>query len=577
MAIIWLRKADQIHDGNGAPLAGGLLTYFDAGTSDEKTVYHDADETTPWDQPIELNSAGRPTDDIYVAAGDFKETLTDSSASNAITSDDIPGAIPQVTSSFARPQRPIVTKAANYTVTVDDIGSLFVVDCTGGDVTLTLPDAVFVANGTGIQVIHIGTANSVILDGNGSQLIGGATTYALKRRLAAVEITSDGSSSWTNFGAAYVAEVTLASATTVDLGTAAADIIAISGTTTITGFGTSPTGLPRLIRFTGALTLTHNATTLILPEAANITTVAGDTALFKSEGSGNWRCMFYQQTSRTVATQSIGDNTTKPASTAFVQAAGDAGQLFGLVMSNGTDATNDIDFTTGECRDSTNAVKMIYSSAIAGKQLDANWAAGAAAGMRNSGVAIANTTYHIYAVCKASGANPDYYAHTSTTVATVITALQAETGGSAYIYARRIGSIVRSGATIVAFVQNGDEFLWKVPAADALTANPGTAAITLALSVPTGVKFNALFTLEIHSSTVDLFALATSLDQTDTAPSSTVHDFFIENLTVQSGSSRLNLRTNTSAQIRYRLSASDADATAVVTTHGWIDTRGRLA
>jgi hypothetical protein len=41
------------------------------------------------------------------------------------------------------------------------------------------------------------------------------------------------------------------------------------------------------------LTLTHNATSLILPGATNITTAANDTALLISEGSGNWRCWSY--------------------------------------------------------------------------------------------------------------------------------------------------------------------------------------------------------------------------------------------------------------------------------------------
>ena len=39
--------------------------------------------------------------------------------------------------------------------------------------------------------------------------------------------------------------------------------------------------------------LTHNATSLILPGSANITTTAGDTAEFLSLGGGNWICLNY--------------------------------------------------------------------------------------------------------------------------------------------------------------------------------------------------------------------------------------------------------------------------------------------
>ena len=89
------------------------------------------------------------------------------------------------------------------------------------------------------------------------------------------------------------AEDTIASATTCDLGTKDATFLTVSGTTTITGLGTVSAGIYKFVRFSGALTLTHNATSLILLTAANRTTVAGDIGLYKSEGSGNWREYFY--------------------------------------------------------------------------------------------------------------------------------------------------------------------------------------------------------------------------------------------------------------------------------------------
>lgn len=85
----------------------------------------------------------------------------------------------------------------------------------------------------------------------------------------------------------------IASATTTDIGAATGMFIHVTGTTTITGLGTAAAGITRLVTFDGALLLTYNATSLILPTSANITTVAGDSALFVSEGSGNWRCVGY--------------------------------------------------------------------------------------------------------------------------------------------------------------------------------------------------------------------------------------------------------------------------------------------
>lgn len=85
------------------------------------------------------------------------------------------------------------------------------------------------------------------------------------------------------------------SATTTDIGAATGRYVHITGTTTITGLGTKTAGVLRIVTFDGALTLTHNATTLILPGAANIVTAAGDVATFVSEGGGNWRCVGYSR------------------------------------------------------------------------------------------------------------------------------------------------------------------------------------------------------------------------------------------------------------------------------------------
>jgi hypothetical protein len=87
----------------------------------------------------------------------------------------------------------------------------------------------------------------------------------------------------------------IASATTTDLSAATGDYVDVTGTTTIAGLGTAAAGIERTVRFTGAGQITHNATSLILPSAANITRAANDRAIFRSLGSGNWICIAYQK------------------------------------------------------------------------------------------------------------------------------------------------------------------------------------------------------------------------------------------------------------------------------------------
>jgi hypothetical protein len=84
------------------------------------------------------------------------------------------------------------------------------------------------------------------------------------------------------------AETDIASAATCDLGTLYTFRARITGTTTITSFGSQPNSF-RIVRFAGILTLTHNATSLILRNGANVVTAAGDVYIFASDASGNWR------------------------------------------------------------------------------------------------------------------------------------------------------------------------------------------------------------------------------------------------------------------------------------------------
>lgn len=89
----------------------------------------------------------------------------------------------------------------------------------------------------------------------------------------------------------------MASGSTTDLAAATGVYLSILGTTTINSFGTVPSGALRQLTFTGILTITYNATSMILPGAANITTAVGDTATFRSLGGGNWRCVEYLRAS----------------------------------------------------------------------------------------------------------------------------------------------------------------------------------------------------------------------------------------------------------------------------------------
>lgn len=128
----------------------------------------------------------------------------------------------------------------------------------------------------------------------------------------------------------------LASATTVTF--TEGGYVTITGTVTITGLVFSPDKAGRKIwvRFSDALILTHNATSLILPTDANITTAADDTALFVSEGT-NVRCLAYYRNDGTALAG--GASTAVTAASVFAAANR-------VIVADGNDRTaDDSDFT----------------------------------------------------------------------------------------------------------------------------------------------------------------------------------------------------------------------------------------
>jgi len=342
------------------------------------------------------------------------------------------------------------------------------------------------------------------------------------------------------------ATTSIASASTVDLG-AQNGSVTITGTTTITAFGTATAGLVRRVNFTGALILTYNATSLILPGSNNITTIAGDTAEFESLGSGNWRCNRY--------TRSTGQSIVVPLP---------LGYLSGLTLTNNvTDASNDIDFSSGVCRDSTNAFNISCSALT--KQLDAAWVAGTNAGGLDTGSKANSTWYHCYTIAKADG-TADFLYSTSATSPTM---------PSGYTYFRRIGSVrTDSGGAILAFRQDADHFILATYVTDVNAAST-TSATTNTITCPSGVRTRAIVSVsQVTPSPGTTFSLITSTTNTDETPSASLFNIGGINSTIQTQHAvTLEIWTNSNSQIRRR--SNNTTSTIIILTRGWMDPRGQ--
>lgn len=104
---------------------------------------------------------------------------------------------------------------------------------------------------------------------------------------------------------------TIASASTTDLGSVPSGNVIVTGTTTITSFGlTAAVGTVKRVRFSGVLTLTHNASSLIIPGSANVTTALNDCLTAVCYGSGQWIVTQYQRASGTALVSPSAASTT---------------------------------------------------------------------------------------------------------------------------------------------------------------------------------------------------------------------------------------------------------------------------
>jgi hypothetical protein len=177
----------------------------------------------------------------------------------------------------ANPNYPAASKSDAYIVTVaGKIGGASGTSVSVGDVYFASAD-----NAGGTQAA-VGASWDTILH-----------SAALTGALLAANSLSDVASKVAAKDNISVKGADIASASTTDLSTATGDFVFVTGTTTITALGTCVAGVERTVKFAGVLTLTYNATSLILPGAANITTAANDVAVFRSLGSGNWLCIGY--------------------------------------------------------------------------------------------------------------------------------------------------------------------------------------------------------------------------------------------------------------------------------------------
>ena len=240
------------------------------------------------------------------------------------------------------------------------------------------------------------------------------------------------------------------------------------------------------------------------------------------------------------------------------------GYISGLTLST-AGASTTFAVATGEATDSTFSAVMNLGSSLS--KTTSAWAVGSGNGALDTGAIAASTWYHVFLIKRLDTGVVDVLVSLSPTAPTMPTS---------YTVFRRIGSMKTDGSSKwTLFHQFGSTFLWDVRVQDINQTNPGVAAVLSTLTVPTGIQVDAIIDAYAYCGAGSSgFYLYTSPDESDQTPSAAANTFNGAGSSLAGGSGRLTIRTNTSAQIRTRCSASVASTFVAANTVGWIDLRG---
>lgn len=165
--------------------------------------------------------------------------------------------------------------------------------------------AVLARGATAWSALALG-ASGTTLQSNGTDLVFAAASPgagAVRNDAAQNPTAAQAQQAQSNVGVDG-AETDVVSAQTCDIGAVATHGVRITGTAAIASLGTAAKQVRR-VRFSGALTLAHDAAKLILPGAANIVTAAGDTCLAASDASGIWRVHRYTRADGSLITGTL--------------------------------------------------------------------------------------------------------------------------------------------------------------------------------------------------------------------------------------------------------------------------------
>lgn len=242
------------------------------------------------------------------------------------------------------------------------------------------------------------------------------------------------------------------------------------------------------------------------------------------------------------------------------------GYRFGLITSNGTDATNDINIDAGEAMDESGEVLMQLPLAIT-KQLDASWAVGSAAGGLNTGAKAANTWYEVLLI---------YRQDTGVTDVMFSTAANRDTLPANYTHKRHLAWIrTNASSAILGYTQDAQEtayFTLSAAVNDVAVVFTTTATLATLTVPPNCVARIRASNTSNASVNAGLACLIQETRETAGAPDDTtgMNSLGVQDIVGCNGG-HMDIQVDANSQIRYDMEAATGSPTLRISTFGWID------
>lgn len=290
----------QFFDDNGDPLIDGWLKFYETGTNNtDKDTFADINEKTANANPVPLDGAGR-CPNVFGSGSYNVISFADSIITpgtpgvqyqqfDPVSGDAFEGAFAGWNAVTIYSEGAIVTGS-------DDLYYRSLVGANQNQDPTTSP-----SQWEEVTLNQIWNTNVTYAAGDP---VYGSDGFLYISRTAG-NIANNPTTDSTNWRpGANVKFVKGADLTTADV-TAGALTVGVdgnyfdfTGTDTITSIVTVGVGTVVKLHFDAIAILTYDATNLVLPGAANITTVAGDEAEFIEYATGDWRCVSYTRASK---------------------------------------------------------------------------------------------------------------------------------------------------------------------------------------------------------------------------------------------------------------------------------------